>query len=67
MRNLFLNQKKSILKNNCDMVVANDLRDIKNDDHKLIIVKPNEIKHYNSSNDDDFYLARQVIKSLEQL
>jgi len=51
---------KSIEKNKCDMVVANDLRDIKNNDHRLIIVKPTSIKVYNTDYDDKYYLARQV-------
>jgi phosphopantothenate--cysteine ligase len=57
----------SIEKNKCDMVVANDLRDIKNNDHRLIIVKPTSIKVYNTDYDDKYYLARQVIKELEAI
>jgi phosphopantothenate-cysteine ligase len=30
--------KQSIKKNGCDMVIANDLRDIKNNDHKALVV-----------------------------
>lgn len=39
---LIANAQKSVADNGCDMVVANDLRDIKNNAHRLIIVKPNE-------------------------
>jgi phosphopantothenoylcysteine decarboxylase/phosphopantothenate--cysteine ligase len=34
--------KKSIEKNNCDVVVANDLRDIRQNNHKLLIVTKND-------------------------
>jgi phosphopantothenoylcysteine synthetase/decarboxylase len=30
--------RQSIKKNGCDMVIANDLRDIKNDDHRALVV-----------------------------
>jgi len=64
---LITEAKKSIDKNKCDMVVANDLRDIKNNNHSLIIVKPNSMKVYNTDYDDKYYLARQVIKELEEI
>lgn len=59
--------KKSIQNNKCDMVIANDLRDIFNDEHQIFIVKPNSIKKYSTDIEDNLYLARQVIKSLEKL
>jgi len=64
---LVIESEKSIKNNKCDMVVANDLRDIKNNDHKLIIVKPNYIRAYHTDHDDKYYLARQVIKELESV
>ena len=64
---LITEAKNSIDKNKCDMVVANDLRDIKNNDHSLTIVKPNSMKVYNTDYDDKYYLARQVIKELEAI
>jgi phosphopantothenate-cysteine ligase len=30
--------RQSIKKNGCDMVIANDLRDIKNDDHRVLVI-----------------------------
>jgi len=33
--------RKSCINNGCDFVVANDLRDIQNDDHQIIVVTPN--------------------------
>ena len=46
----------SINKNNCDLVVGNDLRDIKNGNHKLIIGKKNStgiiFKEYCSENNN---------------
>jgi phosphopantothenate-cysteine ligase len=64
---LIADSKKSIDNNGCDMVVANDLADIKNNDHRLIIVKPTSTKIYNTDYDDKYYLARQVIKELEEI
>jgi len=34
--------KQSIVSNKCDMVVANDLRDIKQDNHRLLLVEPSK-------------------------
>lgn len=60
---------KSLVDNDCDLVVGNDLRDIKNNDHKLTIVvrdpvgKNHEVYYYYSSAfpDSPFYLARTVV------
>jgi phosphopantothenate-cysteine ligase len=60
------NAKKSIIVNHCDMVVANDLRDIKNNAHRLIIVKSNDVKIY-SSIEDKNYLARVVVNESMKL
>jgi phosphopantothenate--cysteine ligase len=64
---LVYNAEKSVKDNKCDMVVANDLRDIKNNAHKLLIVKPNnyvaEYK-FNPSVNDSNYLARMVIEEI---
>ena len=40
--------EKSIKENKCDLVIANDLRDIKNDDHKLIVVSKDRADYYYS-------------------
>lgn len=56
------NAKKSIQSNGCDMVVANDLRDIKNNAHQVIIVKPNvPYILYNSDPTNPNSLAEKVI------
>lgn len=59
--------EKSVKDNKCDMVVANDLRDIKNNAHKLLIVKPdNYVTEYkfNPSINDSNYLARMVVEEI---
>lgn len=43
---LFKASYSSIIKNNCDFVVANDLRDIKNNNHKIMIVDRKDYTHY---------------------
>lgn len=61
---LVASAKKSILDNGCDMVVANDLRDIKNDNHRLVIVEPtiggSIVEKFESNNADKNYLAKIV-------
>ena len=53
---------ESVKANGCDMVVANDLRDIKNNAHKLIIVKKDgSTSTYVSDSDDENKLARIVV------
>lgn len=64
---LIENAKKSIESNGCNMVVANDLRDIKNNDHKLIIVKPNKepYMYYHNGCMHENALAQAVINQIE--
>jgi phosphopantothenate--cysteine ligase len=64
---LIENAKKSIETNGCNMVVANDLRDIKNNDHKLIIVKPNKEPwmYYSNHALEANVLAQAVIREIE--
>jgi phosphopantothenoylcysteine synthetase/decarboxylase len=63
---LISDAKKSIAENDCDMIVANDLRDIKNDAHRLIVLKKKDlIPHiYTSLREDPNYLARAIITEL---
>lgn len=63
---LISDAKKSIVENDCDMIVANDLRDIKNDAHRLIILKKKDlVPHiYTSLREDPNYLARTIITEL---
>lgn len=65
---LIENAKKSIETNGCDMVVANDLRDIKNNDHRLIIVKPDRepIVYYTNHALEVNSLAQHVINEIEK-
>ncbi len=57
---------KSFYDNDCDIVVGNDLRDIKNSNHKLMIV---ERDYSPSANDfvinryEKYYLAEMVVKT----
>lgn len=57
--------RDSLEKNKCDIVVGNDLRDIKNDDHKLLIVKKDNRFDFNifinSYSSKDNNLAKIVI------
>jgi phosphopantothenate---cysteine ligase (CTP) len=66
-KELTLAAKKSIVDNKCDLVVANDLRDIKLNDHQLLLVKESSVRKVHVDYDDNYYLARQVIKELEEL
>ena len=63
--------QKSIDENNCDMVVANDLRDIKNNQHKLLLVRQAKfglsVDEYPSLDSDPNFLAKVVAKSIENL
>lgn len=63
---LIENAQKSINNNGCDMVVANDLRDIKNNDHKLIIVKPNKEPITVKQTTDYYSLSNAIIEQIEQ-
>jgi phosphopantothenate---cysteine ligase (CTP) len=59
--------KKSIEVNRCDLVVANDLRDIQNNKHKLLLVSRSGIEKCKSDKDNPNYLAWKVIKAVEDL
>jgi phosphopantothenate---cysteine ligase (CTP) len=63
--------QSSVEKNGCDMVVANDLRDIKNDNHRVFIVKKQYtgILPYLHRTDlkDKNYLAKRVVEAIESL
>jgi phosphopantothenate--cysteine ligase len=65
---LIENAKKSIETNGCDMVVANDLKDIKNNEHRLIIVKPNTepFMYYTNHALEANGLAQAVIREIEK-
>lgn len=52
--------KESLQKNKCELVVANDLRDIKAGEHQLLIVGPNVICQFKTDPNDPDFLARVV-------
>ena len=58
----------SIESNQCDLVIANDLRDIKANNHKLLIVDQNGVTphHKFDEPDDPLYLAKQVVQRTEE-
>lgn len=61
--------KLSMLDNNCNMMVANDLEDIKRGKHKVTLVFPNNALPliYRSVPDDPDYLAKIVVSHIEML
>lgn len=53
--------KKSITDNGCDMVVANDLSDMRKGEHNIRLVFPNkEPRHFRNDPQDSNYLAKVV-------
>jgi phosphopantothenate-cysteine ligase len=59
--------EKSIVDNHCEMVVANDLSDLQNNDHCLRILTADEelLTFRKSESEDPLYLARKVIERVE--
>lgn len=58
--------KRSVDENHCDMVVANDLQEIKDNNHKIHLVFKDKIVDYNTNHSNPNYLAEMVAKhSLE--
>lgn len=57
---------RSVNDSKCEMVVANDLQEIKDDNHKIHIVFKDKVIHYNTDHNDPNFLAKMVVKhSLE--
>jgi hypothetical protein len=57
--------QKSIQDNGCDLVVANDLSDIKNGNHKIMLVTKDMVTCYEASESRDrFYLAGKVFETI---
>ena len=52
--------QKSILDNRCEFVVANDLRDIRQGRHRLLIADPGGVQEHETDPDDPNHLARVV-------
>jgi phosphopantothenate-cysteine ligase len=59
--------RRSINKNRCDVVVANDLRDIKAGEHRLLIVTRNGVEEYKTDHKNKNYLANIVAKEVIKL
>jgi phosphopantothenate--cysteine ligase len=60
--------KRSISENHCDMIVANDLADIKEGKHKIQLVFPNgNTLTYKTDSNDPNYLARIVAEHTTKL
>ena len=65
---LILASKKSCEENGCDMVVANDLEDIKLNKHKILLVFPRrECVEYHADPNDPNFLAKKIVEHVEQL
>jgi len=64
---LILAAQDSIKKNGCDLVVANDLRDIRAGKHRLLLVSDDAVKEYHSNPYDPEYLANVVAKESHKL
>jgi phosphopantothenoylcysteine synthetase/decarboxylase len=59
---------KSITENKCDMIVANDLQDIKENNHKILLVYPDGTeKNYKSDPKNPNFLARMVAEHTVKL
>lgn len=60
--------KRSISDNKCDMIVANDLADIKDGKHRVHLVFPNDTyKTYHTDPNDPNYLAKVVAENIIKL
>lgn len=59
--------KESIEKNGCDMVVANDLSEIRNNSHRIHIVFKDRLHSYNADPVDKNFLARIVASHINSL
>lgn len=51
---------RSVEENGCDLVIANDLRDIQNDDHRVHLVTADGFRTFETNHSDPNYLARVV-------
>jgi phosphopantothenate-cysteine ligase len=56
--------KQSLIDNQCELVIANDLRDIKNNNHRLLIVSKDIVECHESKQDDSNYLAKIVVSKI---
>jgi phosphopantothenate---cysteine ligase (CTP) len=56
--------RKSISENGCKFVVANDLRDIKNNKHSILLVSNDSVFKYESDKNDSNYLAKMIVNKL---
>jgi len=57
--------RMSLRDNGCDFVVANDLRDLQANNHRLLIVREDEVHVFSKSDSPDpLYLAKKVIEEV---
>ena len=59
---LVMEARKSLFKNECDMVVANDLRDIQQGKHRLLVVTVNDVKVRET--EPDKHLSVQLVEDI---
>lgn len=59
--------KRSLSDNGCEMVVANDLQEIKDDNHKIHLVFTDKVLHYKTDHNDPNFLAKMVVKHCLEL
>ena len=65
-RDLIAAAKRSVEENQAEMVIANDLEDIKANNHKISLVFKDKVIDYKTDPTDPNYLAKMVVKhSLE--
>ena len=55
---------ESIEKHNCEFVVANDLSNMKKNNHSIYLVSKSEVKYYESDKNDANFLAKVIINKL---
>ena len=65
---LLVAAEKSFRDNGCDMIVANDLRDIKNDDHRLLLLARHGemVVRRKSESQNPNFLATEVVNWIER-
>ena len=59
----------SIIENQCDMMIANDLKDIKGNNHKVMVIADDKIHDYEASTapNDCLFLAKRVAEHILKL
>ena len=65
---LIYNATKQLYSNKLDLVVANDLRDIKGGDHRLHLVSDSGVELFSASESEGnhYYLSSKVVTAIEK-